>query len=1851
MMRPWIRAGLLVFWSLCGSVLPALAQSVPTEGLRLWLKADALAGLADGDAVAVWPDASGGANDATQPDTARQPTYRTGVVGGLPALRFDGVDDYLDVAALVDDLQAGTGLTVVFVASGTGRGYVFSAHTSGGSNLALFGYSDDGVYEVFKGYGVTAPVPSGEPAAYVNVWTSRATSSADTTIRTWRNGGALLEGRLGAVEPDKIGRVSIGQEYDGASATDFLDGDIAEILVYDRVIDTAERLQIEAYLLDRYGFDLSPDAVTAPIFTRAPTDTTLQVGQSVALDVRALDPHGNDATLTLAASDLPPGLMFTDDGGGQGRLTGTLTTADAGTYRVEIRATDQDGEVTTHTFVLIVPRPIALDSTTEDSLRLHLDDWFRFDGAAGTVVTLRFHGPGFSTWTHLDVIGPDGTPLLGTRGASTVHLGPFALPETGAYAVRVFHTNNGAGPYRLGLATVEAPTPITPAAPFVDLTGTVTILGQHVYYQFDGSAGDVHRFFFQTPDPLGGGTLRLRGPGDAPFYERPVLASINASTFYKEAVSGRITLPEDGSYVLEFVPTGGGTGAFDLRLFRFEAVPYTLGEEVAGTITEPYTIDRYRFDGAAGDVIRVWTVNESVGSYLYTRVYGPDGAELAEVRSSSGAAEAVVTLPEDGSYVIEQAPSGRATGSYRFRAFREATPQPIAGAVPWTEVAGRIDVPGQNAYYRFDGAAGQIVAVDLFVPDTSALRGSLRLYREGASYLEGPIVDDPHERRAEGAFSSGGPAILTAALPEDGTYILQVDGSTAEAFATGSYTLRFGLVDPAPVVTVGLDAASPEVVTGFPRAGARAVQAGGLVRIEAGTYEVWRRLLITAPGVRIEGAGPEATTIEKNGSVAVYGYSIFEIAAEDVALRDLHLETINLSRAVYLGSSSDAAARAHRFTMEGVRVTGYYLGVGQGNGRPHDDVAIRASVFDLSAVSGYGVTALRLEGDRIRVEDNRFATAPGTRLDVGVEIAGDAALVQNNRFGAEEAPSPAEQTVGRAVIVRGNAARILDNALDSVSGDGIVVDARSAPADTATVQGNRIRGRGTSAIRLQSVARARVEANYVPGYGNWQQGIDLVESGGWVINNRVALQDRTAYRYVSTSATPPEAVLANNASRHAGLLAVSRGVQVQASNATTAPVRIINHIAAAPATTAGSIALESDVPVAEADYNLIHGFDAAHGGALTPGLHDRFGDPLFADEAFALQDASPAIDAGTADGAPPTDYRGTARPLGGGVDIGPYESAATGASGQVTFLVDLAQMERLGLFDPAVADVYVEIFSGSLPGRHRMARVDTSLSYRVQTAVLEGETIHYGFLFDPDGQGTPSTFIYELQGHDGARTFTMPGSDPQALPPAFFDDVPPAEEALAPAAVVTHAFRPGNPGRVSFHGPDGLDTDVDLDFSSLDRAAVVSVRRYEADPGGTPPAGIATVSSQAYWGVHIVPRQAAYAVEVQLSYARLTGIADENDLRLLRRANAADAWTTVPTSINAPANVATAVTSSLSEWTVGSVSERNPLVARAPGVASSPDPEDGAVIAPNAEAIDFSWAPVPDATSYDLYLWPIDEPRPEAPAQAGLTVALARGVPVAADVSYYWQILARNRYGATWGPRWTVVLAPQPDLVVTDIQVPVEVFSGQTMAVEWTVTNVGAGGTTMLGWHDYVVLSPDTTIDQVSSGGATASDGFLALGDLLVGQKVNATSLDPGQSYTNSVTFDVPDGISGTFYVFVQADNGFRNRNGSFGRNQVREANEENNRARVPLEVVLTPPPDLQVTELVVPPGPSPARRWGWNGPWKTSVRARRTSPAGTTASTCLRTACWTGTWRPAASWTRAWARPGTAACWSRVAT
>lgn len=234
-----------------GGTVPDGPDFDPSDlaGLALWFDASTIAGHSDGDPVSTWPDASGNGRDATQGTAANRPTYRTGVQNGLPAVRFDGTNDYLLTATFASALSQPNTIFVVAKWSGS-RSYLVDGASTNRNAIG---------YEVASAGSQRVHIYAGSTAMQ-----SAATFTRPSTIEMWLaevNGassrfryqaGLMFIGNPGA---QALGRLTIGAGNGGAFS--YLNGDVCEIVVYNGSLTTAQRWQVEQYLSDKWQ-------VTAP---------------------------------------------------------------------------------------------------------------------------------------------------------------------------------------------------------------------------------------------------------------------------------------------------------------------------------------------------------------------------------------------------------------------------------------------------------------------------------------------------------------------------------------------------------------------------------------------------------------------------------------------------------------------------------------------------------------------------------------------------------------------------------------------------------------------------------------------------------------------------------------------------------------------------------------------------------------------------------------------------------------------------------------------------------------------------------------------------------------------------------------------------------------------------------------------------------------------------------------------------------------------------------------------------------------------------------------------------------------------------------------------------------------------------------------------------------------------------------------------------------------------------------------------------------------------------------------------------------------------------------------------------
>jgi hypothetical protein len=209
--------------------------------------------------------------------------------------------------------------------------------------------------------------------------------------------------------------------------------------------------------------------------------------------------------------------------------------------------------------------------------------------------------------------------------------------------------------------------------------------------------------------------------------------------------------------------------------------------------------------------------------------------------------------------------------------------------------------------------------------------------------------------------------------------------------------------------------------------------------------------------------------------------------------------------------------------------------------------------------------------------------------------------------------------------------------------------------------------------------------------------------------------------------------------------------------------------------------------------------------------------------------------------------------------------------------------------------------------------------------------------------------------------------------------------------------------------------------------------------------------------------------------------------------------------------------------------------------------------------LELSWSPAKNVDRYDLNIWEDGTaPKIYLADTKSINIQIASGLKY--GTLYNWTVTSKSVCSSSSTPINTFKLRYLPDLIVENVQASTNGFSGQQVAVNWQVKNNGKGETYGARWNDIVYLSVDSTLDI----------GI----DYELGSVANLSSLMPNQSYKQSATVTLPNGINGKYYIIIYSDR----------YSQLLETNKTNNISSPTLiQVTLTPPPDLQVNSIISP--------------------------------------------------------------------
>ncbi len=244
---------------------------LPQEGLALWLKADTGLTQDTNGHISAWADQSGGSHDVFQANASQQPSFVAAAAlgnNGQPAVRFDGVGQYLQVPDVMNGATAGE-LFVVLRATDPTHRHSFLNFTTNYVSLSIYPYTDGHIYESF---GSTTFYDLG--LALTDV-TQFHLYNAVSTPGEWTS--RLNEQMQFTTTGNTVGfpaapAIGFSDNYAGT----YFAGDIAEILVYRRALSATERSAVEAYLNGKYAYNPPPVAPTdLSVVALSPTQTAL----------------------------------------------------------------------------------------------------------------------------------------------------------------------------------------------------------------------------------------------------------------------------------------------------------------------------------------------------------------------------------------------------------------------------------------------------------------------------------------------------------------------------------------------------------------------------------------------------------------------------------------------------------------------------------------------------------------------------------------------------------------------------------------------------------------------------------------------------------------------------------------------------------------------------------------------------------------------------------------------------------------------------------------------------------------------------------------------------------------------------------------------------------------------------------------------------------------------------------------------------------------------------------------------------------------------------------------------------------------------------------------------------------------------------------------------------------------------------------------------------------------------------------------------------------------------------------------------------------------------------------------
>jgi prepilin-type N-terminal cleavage/methylation domain-containing protein len=230
--------------------------------LELWLKADEGVIRNDSNQVSLWESQTLNRLESQQPFESQMPLWVENAVNTQPTVRFDGVNDFMQVVGT--DINNISELSIIMVTSSLSNQDPEAAFTGGGFSPIYF--EETGVHgsswlsihqnKITWRLG-TGFYDADEPTVYTRPGSLGTNFSLTMLVRNGVTEDLYVDGASVAqftADQEFIGEsrqaLWLGRSSEGFG---YFHGDIAEVILTKKALTATERLELETYLNTKYG--------------------------------------------------------------------------------------------------------------------------------------------------------------------------------------------------------------------------------------------------------------------------------------------------------------------------------------------------------------------------------------------------------------------------------------------------------------------------------------------------------------------------------------------------------------------------------------------------------------------------------------------------------------------------------------------------------------------------------------------------------------------------------------------------------------------------------------------------------------------------------------------------------------------------------------------------------------------------------------------------------------------------------------------------------------------------------------------------------------------------------------------------------------------------------------------------------------------------------------------------------------------------------------------------------------------------------------------------------------------------------------------------------------------------------------------------------------------------------------------------------------------------------------------------------------------------------------------------------------------------------------------------------------